>query len=98
TKGPDVYASVYNVLINGQWFDYLGKWDGISWSVFGNGLNAGFIDALAWQGSTLYVGGSFGVSDDGTRLNGIAQLQEGQWGSLNNGLNNNVYALAVSGD
>ena len=67
--------------------------------MYGNGLTVGYIEALAWQGSTLFAAGSFGSSDDGTVLDGIAQIQSGgAWGSLNDGLNNTVYALAPSGD
>ena len=99
TNGSNVYASVYNVLSNGQWYDYLGKWDGAAWSLFSNGTNAGFIDVLAWVDSTLYAGGSFYSSDDGTVLNGIARIRSGGvWNPLRGGLSNPAYALAVSND
>jgi hypothetical protein len=99
TDDTAVYASVYNVLQNDQWFDYVGKWDGTRWTVFGNGLNAGSITALVRQGPTLFAAGTFRLTDEGTQVNRIAQLQGGNsWGALNSGLSNDAYALAVSGN
>ena len=99
TDGKYIYAAIYNPIVNGIFYDYLGRWDGAQWNAFGNGLKAGYIYALAWQGSTLYAAGSFSRADDGTVVNGIAQIQSGgTWAPLNNGLNAPAYALAVSGD
>jgi hypothetical protein len=94
-----IYAPIFFSANGGaDAFDYLGRWDDTGWSYYGNGLQAGYVHALAWQGSTLYAGGEFYKTDDGTVVDGIAQLQEGIWGALNNGVNNYVYALAASGD
>jgi trimeric autotransporter adhesin len=99
SDGTSIYAAIYNPLNGLVFYDYLGQWDGTQWNPFGNGLNAGFIEALAWQDSTLYAAGSFAESDDGTIVHGIAEIQSGDsWSSLNTGLNNYAYALAPSGD
>jgi len=99
TDGSSVYAAIYNPVNGVDYYDYLGQWNGTQWKTFGNGLNAGYIQALVWQGSTLYAAGSFSRSDDGTFVKGVAQIQSGgSWSSLNSGLNNVAYALAVSGD
>ena len=79
-------------------YDFISAWNGTAWTNYGNGLRVGYIHALAWEGSTLFVGGEFAVTDDGTVVNGVAQLQDGVWGALNSGLDNYVYALAISGD
>lgn len=93
-----VYAAIYNPLVSNLYYDYLGEWDGSNWNGFGNGLNSGYIDALTWQAGTLYAAGSFVLTDDGSRVNYVAQLQDSTWGSLNTGLNSAAYALAPSGD
>ncbi|HWF44842.1 MAG TPA: hypothetical protein VG537_09390, partial [Candidatus Kapabacteria bacterium] len=94
----DVYASIYNEIEDGEWTDHLGKWDGSSWSVFGDGLISGYVQTLAWQGPTLYAGGSFINTASGIRVNSIAQLVDGSWGSMNSGVNSTVYALAPAGN
>jgi trimeric autotransporter adhesin len=99
TDGTSIYAALYNPIVGVDFYDYLGQWDGTKWNVFGNGLNAGYIQALAWQGSTLYATGSFSEADDATVVRGIAEIQAGgSWSPLNTGLNDYGYALAISGD
>jgi hypothetical protein len=93
-----VYAAIYNPLIGNTYYDYLGAWDGTNWSTYGNGLNSGYISGLIWQGPILYAAGSFLETDDRTRVNYVAQLQDSIWISLNNGLNGEAGALVVSGD
>ncbi len=93
-----IYAPIAYILEGRVGFDYLGQWNGTSWNSYGNGLDAGYIDALAWEDSVLYAAGAFVETDNGTRVNYIAQLQDGYWGTLNGGLNSYAYALAVSGD
>ncbi len=94
-----IFAPVFYTYDGTYAYDYIGQWDGSNWNMFGNGLRVGYINALAWQGSTLFAGGTFARSDEQTVLNGVAQIQEGNsWGSLNSGVNSYVYALAVSGD
>ena len=70
------------------------------WQVWNPGLPGanGTVNAMAYDstGSRLYVGGSFTAI--GTVLaNRIAQWDGSAWSALGSGLNNQVYALAVSG-
>jgi trimeric autotransporter adhesin len=100
----NVYASIYNEIEDGEWTDHLGKWDGSRWSVFGDGLISGYIQALvippnkALHGTSMYAGGSFINTASGIRVNRIAQLVDGSWGSMNSGVNSTVYALAPAGN
>lgn len=74
-----------------------------TWSALANsGLN-GSVYALAISGDNLYAGGLFTATFDGatTNLNNIARynLTTNTWSTLaENGLNNIVYSLAISGD
>ncbi len=66
-----------------------------------NGLN-GFVRAMVLSGNDLYVGGNFSATSDGavTNLNNIAKFNTSTdtWSALpNNGLNDDVLALAVIG-
>lgn len=87
----------------------IAKYNGASWSALpNNGLN-GNVYALASDAATnIYAGGSFGQTFDGTvtPLNRIAQLAGGTtWTKMDaasvppsyDGLNGQVYAIAVSG-
>ncbi len=73
-----------------------------TWSVLAhNGLD-GIVYALAVDGTNLYVGGNFTQTSDSavTGLNHIAKYDTSanSWSALaNNGLNNTVRALAISG-
>ncbi len=101
TDGQFVYAAIYNPLVTKTktFYDYIGRWDGTQWNPFGNGLNAGYIEALAWQDSILYAAGSFVQTDSGNEVNYVAHIQSGgSWENLNDGLNRAGFALAVSGD
>jgi hypothetical protein len=91
-----IYTPIFNPSVNNIYYDDIGVWDGTGWSQFGNGLNSGFIDAITWIQDTLYAVGSFSRTDDGTIVNGVAQLQNGIWGSLNGGLNAEAYTLTAS--
>ncbi|MDE3091123.1 MAG: hypothetical protein KGJ80_17245, partial [Chloroflexota bacterium] len=79
---------------------------GTTWSPLpNNGLerngNVASVLALAVSGSTLYVGGYFTGTSDGTvkTLNNIAKLSGGKWSPLaGNSLNDIVRALAISGN
>ncbi|MDP4198016.1 MAG: T9SS type A sorting domain-containing protein [Bacteroidota bacterium] len=97
TDGTNIYAPAYFEVDGIWWTNYLGKWDGSNWSVFGNGI-VGYINAMCFKADTLFAGGSL-LTSAGISLNDIAQLQSGTWGALNNGVSGGpVEALAVSGN
>jgi N-acetylneuraminic acid mutarotase len=73
-----------------------------TWHALPNQGLRGPVSAMALDGSDLYVGGSFTRTDDGT-LTGLGRIARyditaGTWHALpNQGLNDDVRALAVSG-
>src|SRR5262249_13019483 len=83
--------------------NYIARWNGGSWVPVGNGLND-TVTALAASGSDLYAAGyftqAFGNPTCGsgnTAVSHIAGWNGSSWSGVGNGLNDNVYALAVSG-
>jgi len=82
----------------------LAQWDGTNWHSVGagtaNGLTKGYIstyvNALASDGTRLYVGGNFGQAGSQSAGN-IAQWDGTNWSSLGTGVTSYVNALAISG-
>jgi trimeric autotransporter adhesin len=101
-NGSDVYVGGDMIQADGVAVNRVAKWDGTNWSAAGNGVN-GQIFALLFSGSTLYAAGSFtGICTDAacsgtTPANRVAQFSGGVWSAVGNGVNNTVYALALSG-
>ena len=82
---------------------HIALWNGAAWGgLADNGLN-GAVQTLAYDGTNLWVGGSF--SDDGnnthlgnTIYNNIAQYTGSVWAPApDNGLDNDVRAIVVAG-
>jgi trimeric autotransporter adhesin len=106
-SGSDVYVGGFFSYLsdNSTQANYITKWNGTSWStVMGNGNNgvAGSVYAIAVSGSDVYVGGYFTqLGDNTTSANYIAKWNGTAWSTLtsgaSNGVNNSVYAIAVSG-
>ena len=115
--GTDLYVggSFGNVNDNGVLLlagDYLARWDGSHWAAVssngsGNGALNGSVSALAVNGTTLYVGGTFtNVSDNGVVLNAADRLASwngthwsavGSNGAGDGALNGSVQALTING-
>jgi hypothetical protein len=109
-SGTDVYVGGQFTLAGGVPVNNLAKWNGSSWSALGSGSNNGVtgaspsVLALAVKGTDVFVGGTF-TSAGGTTVpaNHVARWDtiSSTWSSLgtgaNNGTNNDVEALAVSG-
>lgn len=78
--GADLYAG-------GQLPGYEGiaRWDGVAWSTTGAGLqsntNAGSVDALTTDGTTLYAAGTFNTSG-GSPLTRIAAWNGASWSGV----------------
>src|SRR5205823_4896576 len=105
-NGSDVYAGGLFTTAGGVSANYIAKWDGITWSALGSGMN-GLVYAIAISGSNVYAGGSFttagGVSANYiARWDGIAWFGR-TWSSVirssacTTGMNATVYAIAISG-
>ena len=72
----------------------IAKWDGISWSALGSGMNS-YVFALAVDASgNVYAGGNFATAG-GVSANYIAKWNGTAWSALGSGMDSTVYALAV---
>jgi hypothetical protein len=106
-SGSTLYAGGDFTRAGGIAATNIAQWNGSSWSALGSGVSGvadnliGDVYALAVSGGTLYAGGAF-TSADGSPANNIAQWNGSSWSALDSGtnsvgLNNGVFALAVSG-
>jgi hypothetical protein len=84
--------------------DYLVRWDGSAWNPVGNltqtnGSLDAWVNALAVDGTDLYVGGYFtSASNEGVSVSGATQIAKwdgSTWSALGGGLNTAVWTLAV---
>jgi hypothetical protein len=92
----NVYAGGYFTTAGVRAASYIAKWNGISWSALGSGLNSS-VSALAVDGSgNVYAGGGFTTAGVST-ANRIAKWNGSSWSALGSGMNNWVNALAVDG-
>lgn len=77
-------------------------WDGAKWSALGSGLGACTgtncipVEAIAVNGSDVYVGGNFGTAG-GSPANSIARWNGTSWSALGSGVTGEVKALAFLG-
>lgn len=86
---------------------FLARWDGAGWSAVGSGGGNGtgnVVAALAWDGSALYVGGSFTQVNSGPSpvpANRVARWDGASWSALGssggNGVNSTVTMLELLG-
>ncbi|GEM_PF-1174143 len=102
-SGTNVYVGGDFTTINGVAANRVAMWNGTAWSAVGTGIDNGAVYALAVDGSgNLYAGGSFTTIGTNPR-NRIALWDGATWAiagngmGTNNGFNDTVYALAVSG-
>lgn len=104
----DIYVGGYFVLAGSSPANYIARWDGSAWHPLGSDSKNGVdstVDAIAFDGETAYVGGSFrSMNYDATNYTGddahhIA-LFNGCWGTLTTnageGANGEVRSLLVS--
>jgi hypothetical protein len=90
-------------LLNPVKANHVAKWDGSGWSGLGNGVNKTVL-ALAMQGNQVVAGGYFdqlcgnsACNGSNTAQNRVARWTGSSWSALDNGVNSDVEALAVSG-
>jgi hypothetical protein len=105
-SGDVLYAGGRFKSIDGVAADNIAKWDGTRWSAVGGGVSEpddyDQVRAIAVRGNEVYVGGTFSAAG-GVSANNIAKWNGSAWSALQaagssvNGVNSNVYALAVSG-
>jgi hypothetical protein len=104
-SGTDLYAGGSFTSAGSKPAGNIAKWaiggaDDSSWSALGSGVNSS-VKALAVSGTDLYAGGVFS-SAGGKPANNVAKWaiggsNDGSWSALGSGVNDDVYALAVSG-
>jgi hypothetical protein len=78
----------------------IARWNGSSWSALGSGVsgvvNNTWVNAIAVNGTNVYVGGRFTTAGSGAASN-IAKWNGSSWSALGTGMNGYVDAIAVSG-
>ena len=100
--GPALYAGGSFSNLGGVAANHVTKWDGISWSPLGSGLD-GFVYALtpfddgSGQGSVLVAGGWFGKAGGGPAEH-VASWDGAGWSNVGGGTNDAVRALTVFDD
>lgn len=98
--GPALYAGGLFATAGGVTVNYVGKWDGTSWSALGTGMNNEVYTLISFDdgdGPALYAGGVFATAG-GEVVNRIAKWDGESWSALGTGLNNSPLALAVFDD
>jgi hypothetical protein len=102
--GTNLYAGGSFATAGGVTVNKIAKWDGTAWSALGTGANVGVsspgwavVNALAVDGTNLYVGGQFATAG-GVTVNNIAKWNGTQWSALGSGIiNGTISALAADG-
>ncbi len=100
--GPALYAGGAFTTAGGATVNYLAKWDGVSWSPVGGGMN-GVVRALetfddgSGAGPMLYAAGSFTMAG-GVPAKYIARWDGSSWSELGSGTSGIVFALASFDD
>ena len=95
----DIIAGGSFITAGGQTANRIARWNGISWSPLGFGMNLD-VDSLAVLPSgVLVAGGSFTLAGS-VFANGIARWNGASWSALGSGFNSGPVALAIlsSGD
>ncbi len=99
-SGSNVYVGGSFARAGGITANYIAKWNGNSWSALGSGVDFD-VSALAVSGGNVYAGGSFiratNTGGAAITVNRIAKWDGTSWSALGSGLNDAVYALAISG-
>jgi hypothetical protein len=100
--GPALYVAGYFTAAGGVAANRIAKWDGVSWSALGSGLNDGAttltsFDDGSGSGPALYVGGNF-TTAGGQAANRIAKWNGVSWSALGDGLSGIVTTLTSFDD
>ncbi len=102
--GPALYAGGFFVTAGGLPVNFITKWNGVSWSAFGTGVDNWVSDLAVFDdgsggGPALYAGGGFSAAS-GQEIKGVAKWNGTSWSALGTGLtlSGTVYALTVFDD
>lgn len=88
-----VYAGGFFTIIGSDTIKGIAKWDGISWTGLGTGINGG-VYALCVYNGILYAGGSFDTAG-GVPVRYIAQWDGNTWAPVGTGVNDGIWALCI---
>ena len=91
-SGEALYFGGEFVTAGGVQVNGIARWNGVSWSALGGGMN-GRVHALAVHQGMLYAGGSFTLVD-GMPMPGIARWDGSEWSAVGPGISGTVYSLA----
>lgn len=94
--GKDVYIAGEFSYVDEVEVPFVARWDGQRWWPVGQraGIASGFVSRLAIVGGTVYASGAF-LTPEHFGLDYVAQLQDGAWHSLGDGLDWGVGYLAA---
>lgn len=101
--GNDIYIGGMFDAVGGISAANVAKWNGSQWSALSTGLD-GPVYALVWDDNNklLYAGGTFShlcssanCNSTGALVNHLAKWDGSAWSALGNGVNGDVYALAL---
>jgi hypothetical protein len=101
--GPALYAGGGFTVIGGVSANRVARWDGMSWSPLGSGMNCAVIELAVFDdgtGPALYAAGCFSTAG-GVAATNIARWDGVSWSPLGSGLTglgNQVHSLAVFDD
>jgi hypothetical protein len=106
-SGSDVYVGGLFDTAGGASANNIAKWNGDSWSALSSGVNSvnflSFVNAIAVNGSDVYVGGRFETAGS-VNANNIARWDGSSWAPLGTGTADHsmgyyvVNAIALSGN
>ena len=101
-SGSALYAGGNFTSLGGVTVNRIAKWNGATWTPLGPALSGpvtsfAFFDDHSGGGEALFVGGSF-TTIGSVNANHIAKWNGTNWVALGNGLNSDVYCLAVFND
>ncbi len=95
--GPALYVGGAFTSASGQSASRIARWNGVSWSPLGSGLNDRVFALAVFDdgaGPALYAGGRF-TTAGGQPANRIARWNGASWSSVGSGVNDHVRALTV---
>ncbi len=101
-SGPALYAGGAFTSAGGIAASRIARWDGVSWSALGSGMNDGVFalavfDDGSGAGPALYAGGSF-TSAGGADADSIARWDGTSWSALDSEMNESISTLTVLDD
>ncbi|MCP4412089.1 MAG: hypothetical protein GY808_05925, partial [Gammaproteobacteria bacterium] len=104
-EGNDIYVGgeFISTADFSKTLNMIAKWDGSEWHSIGNGTTNGVgsgivnegVHSIVVKGDSIYVGGYFFAAGNDTSIKYISMWDGVNWNSLNNGVNERVYAIAA---